>query len=115
MSPSTQNRSFLSRFPEPISWLGMEKTKPNTTKARIRHSKEMYYNTKKHKKTFTTAGLETNIIIYSAEIKNRIKGALRSEPARLRMVWYGIVNVDLYSAIITKVSNALNTLVSKVK
>jgi len=31
-----------------------------------------------------------------------------------KMVWYGIcmVNVDLYSAIITKVSNALNTLVS---
>jgi len=28
------------------------------------------------------------------------------------MVWYGIVNVDLYSAIITEVSNALNTLVS---
>ena len=28
------------------------------------------------------------------------------------MVWYGLVNVDLYSAIITKVSNALNTLVS---
>jgi len=28
------------------------------------------------------------------------------------MVWYGAVNVDLYSAIITKVSNALNTLVS---
>ena len=27
------------------------------------------------------------------------------------MVWYGMVNVDLYSAIITKVSNALNTLV----
>ena len=26
--------------------------------------------------------------------------------------WYGMVNVDLYSAIITKVSNALNTLVS---
>ena len=26
------------------------------------------------------------------------------------MVWYGMVNVDLYSAIITKVSNALNTL-----
>jgi len=69
----------------------------------------------KHKKTFTTAGLETNIIIYSAEIKNRIKGSLHSEPTRLRMVCYGIVNVDLYSAIITKVSNALNTLVSKVK
>jgi len=28
------------------------------------------------------------------------------------MVWYGMVSVDLYSAIITKVSNALNTLVS---
>jgi len=28
------------------------------------------------------------------------------------MVWYGMVNVDLYSAIITIVSNALNTLVS---
>jgi len=28
------------------------------------------------------------------------------------MVWYGTVNVDLYSAIITKVSNALDTLVS---
>ena len=30
------------------------------------------------------------------------------------MAWYGMVNVDLYSAIITKVSNALNTLVSHV-
>ena len=28
------------------------------------------------------------------------------------MVWYGMVNVDLYCAIITKVSNALDTLVS---
>jgi len=28
------------------------------------------------------------------------------------MVWHGMVNVDLYSAIITKVSNALSTLVS---
>ena len=28
------------------------------------------------------------------------------------MVWYGMVNVDLYSAIITKVSNARDTLVS---
>jgi len=26
------------------------------------------------------------------------------------MAWYGMVDVDLYSAIITKVSNALNTL-----
>ena len=31
------------------------------------------------------------------------------------MVWYGKVNVDLYSAIITKVSSALNTVVSKEK
>jgi len=31
------------------------------------------------------------------------------------MVWYGMVNVDLYSAIITKVSNALSTLVSREK
>ena len=31
---------------------------------------------------------------------------------RLHMVWYGMVNVDLYGAIITKLSNALNTLVS---
>ena len=30
-------------------------------------------------------------------------------------VWYCMVNVDLYSAIITKVSNALNTLVSEEK
>jgi len=28
------------------------------------------------------------------------------------MVWYGMVNVNLYSAISTKVSDALNTLVS---
>jgi len=28
------------------------------------------------------------------------------------MVWYSMVNVDLYSTIITEVSNALNTLVS---
>ena len=32
-----------------------------------------------------------------------------------RMVWYSVVNVDLYSAIITKVSVALNTLVSREK
>jgi len=28
------------------------------------------------------------------------------------LVWYGMVNVDLYSAIITKVSHSLNALVS---
>jgi len=31
------------------------------------------------------------------------------------MVWYSMVNVDLYSAIVTKVSNALNTLVPREK
>ena len=37
---------FRRRFPKPSSWLGVEKkTKPNTTKARIHQSKEMYYNT----------------------------------------------------------------------
>ena len=38
-SHSTQNGLFRRRFPKPISWLGMEKTKPNTTKARIHQSK----------------------------------------------------------------------------
>jgi len=33
-------------FPKPISWLGMEKTKPNTTKAHIHQSKETQNNTK---------------------------------------------------------------------
>ena len=36
----------------------------------------------------------------------------RCKSGKLAMVLYGMVNVDLYSAIITKVSNALNTLVS---
>jgi len=40
-------------FSKPISWLGMEETKPNTTKAHIRQSKEMYYNTKKTKARFS--------------------------------------------------------------
>jgi len=31
------------------------------------------------------------------------------------LVWYGMVNVNLYSAIITKVSDALNTLLSEEK
>jgi len=35
-----------------------------------------------------------------------------AESSRYGMVWYGMVNVDLYSTIITKVSNVLNTLVS---
>ena len=33
-------------------------------------------------------------------------------PSTSSLVWYGMVNVDLYSAVITKVSNAPNTLVS---
>ena len=31
------------------------------------------------------------------------------------MVWYGMVSVDLHSTIVTKVSNALNTLVPREK
>jgi len=31
------------------------------------------------------------------------------------MAWYGMVNVDLYSAIFAKVSKALNTLVPREK
>ena len=31
------------------------------------------------------------------------------------MIWYGMVSVDLYRAIVTKVSNALNTLVPRKK
>ena len=46
-SHSTQNRSFWRRFPKPSSWLGTEKTKPSTTKARIHQSK----NVPQHKKT----------------------------------------------------------------
>jgi len=33
-------------FPKPISWLDMDKTKPNKTKACIHQSKEMHYNKK---------------------------------------------------------------------
>ena len=33
----------------------------------------------------------------------------------LHMVWYCMVSVDLYSAIVTKVSNVLNTLVPREK
>jgi len=50
-SHSTQNRSFWRHFPKPIFWLGMKKTKPDTTKAHIHQSKEMYYNTKWTQKT----------------------------------------------------------------
>jgi len=49
----------------------------------------------------------------------KLKDRLPSKDLRERigvddiaLVWYGMVNVDLYSAIITKVSNALDTLVS---
>jgi len=37
-SRSTQNRSFCRRLPKPVSWLGMEKTKPNTRKTRNHQS-----------------------------------------------------------------------------
>ena len=51
-SHSTQNRSFRIWFPEPICWLDIAKTKPNTSKAHIHQSKEMYYNTNTHTHTF---------------------------------------------------------------
>ena len=44
-SHSTQNRSLQRRSQaNPLAWYG--KTKPNTAKAHIHQSKEMYYNTK---------------------------------------------------------------------
>jgi len=46
LCPTPQNRSFRRRFPKKSLGLVMEKTKPNTTKACIQQSKEMYYNTK---------------------------------------------------------------------
>jgi len=42
----TQLQPISETFPKPISSFGIEKTKPNTTKAHIHQSKEMYYNTK---------------------------------------------------------------------
>ena len=61
-SHSTQNRSFRRRLPKPIFSLGMEKTKPNTTKAHCHQSKENVLNTKtkaRFSRPFTTSGLET--------------------------------------------------------
>jgi len=46
------------------------------------------------------------------EAPNVFAAAPLAEQFATVTVWYGMVNVDLYSAIITKVSNALNTLVS---
>jgi len=46
-SRSTQNKTgHFGDVPQAVSWLGMEKTKPGTTKAYIHRSQEMYYNTK---------------------------------------------------------------------
>jgi len=46
---------------------------------------------------------------YTAVARHRLA---QSTGKLYSMVWYGMVNVDLYSTIITKVSDALNTLVS---
>ena len=49
-SHSTQNGSFRRHSrSQSVVWYG--KTKPNTTKAQIHQSKEMYYNTKWRQKT----------------------------------------------------------------
>jgi len=44
--PFDTKQVILETFPKPVFWLGMEKIIPNTTKARIHQSKEMYYKTK---------------------------------------------------------------------
>jgi len=44
--PLKTKQVISEKFSKLISWLGMDKTKPNTTKAHIHQSKEMYYNTK---------------------------------------------------------------------
>jgi len=43
-APLDTKRVISETFSKQIFWLGMEKTKPNTTKACIHQSKEMYYN-----------------------------------------------------------------------
>ena len=71
-SHSTQNRpSFRRRFPEPISWLGLEKTKLSTTKACIHQSKEMYYNTNTHTHPFNGPfSGTTRVSLYQKDITN---------------------------------------------
>ena len=44
-----------------------------------------------------------------------MEGNCRCSGRLLQTVWNGMANVDLYSDIITNVSNALNTLVSREK
>jgi len=44
-----------------------------------------------------------------------MEGNCRCSSRLLQMAWNGMANVDLYSDIITNVSNALNTLVSREK
>jgi len=44
--------------------------------------------------------------------RRKLNLQLTTNSANFCMVWYGMVNVDLYSAIITKVSNALSALLS---
>jgi len=41
LSRGFMSHSFRRRFPKPISWLGMEKTKPNTIKAHMTCGLEM--------------------------------------------------------------------------
>ena len=62
---------------------------------------------------------EHPLVIYSSSVGTAVNPRHPHAHVRLyvesvprQMVRYGMVNVDLYSAIITKVSNALNTLVS---
>jgi len=59
-------------------------------------------------KTFLSSGLDSYVDSYKDRHFCRHNAFVACELA----LWYGVVNVDLYSAMITKVTNALNALVS---
>jgi len=61
--------------------------------------------------------LNAALVFSSENLRGLLRAAYRfaahgAIPCSVCMLWYGIVNVDLYSTIITEVSNALDTLVS---
>ena len=61
--------------------------------------------------------LNAAVVFRSENLRGLLRAAYRfaahgAIPSSVCMLWYGMVNVDLYSAFITKVSNALDTLVS---
>ena len=60
------------------------------------------------KDIFLSSGLDSYVDSYKDRHFCRHNAFVACELA----LWYGVVNVDLYSAMITKVTNALNALVS---